>query len=309
MYLYILKRAALGFITLMGVVLLVFVGVRLTGDPALLYLPLDASDEARQQFSAAHGFDDPIPVQLLHYVTGLFQGDFGTSLRRGEPALQVVLQHYPNTLLLAALGMGGALFLAVTLGAISGAKPMSPLDRIVGLVSLACASIPDFWLGLLLIFGLAVQGGLFPTSGTGAPQYWVLPVLTIMARPFGLLTQVVRGSMVDAMASPYIATGRSKGIAEFRVIYVHALRNAWLPIITVAGDLTVSLINGAIVVESVFGIPGIGMLLIDAVYQRDFAIVQAIIIVTGTTIILLNLLIDLLYARVNPRIRVQARTS
>jgi len=304
---YITQRALLGFATLIGVVLLVFVAVRLTGDPAMLYLPLDASQEARDHFSAQHGFDDPIPVQLLAYVAGILHGDFGVSLRRSEPALQVVLQHYPNTLLLAFLGLAGALVLAVVLGAASGAKPMSRLDRGTGVVSLACASIPDFWLALVLIFGLAVRGGLFPTSGTGGPEYWVLPVVTIMARPFGLLTQVVRGAMVDAMAAPYIATGRSKGLPERRVVFVHALRNAWLPIVTVAGDLAVSLVNGAIVVESVFGIPGVGRLLIDAVYQRDFAIVQAVIIVTGTTIILLNLAIDLLYARINPRIRVEAR--
>jgi peptide/nickel transport system permease protein len=179
--------------------------------------------------------------------------------------------------------------------------------RIVTVVSLSCSSIPDFWLGLVLIFGLAIQGRLFPTSGAYGPQYWVLPVITIMARPFGLLTQVVRGSMTDAMASPYILTARAKGIFETRVVFVHGLRNAWLPIITIAGDLTVSLINGAIIVETLFGIPGVGQLLITSVNQRDFAVVQAVVLVTGTTIILLNLLIDVLYARVNPRIRMAVK--
>lgn len=309
MFRYLSQRTVLGLVTLMGVVLLVFIAVRLTGDPAMLYLPLDASQEAREAFSQLHGFDQPIPVQLLDYIVGIFQGDFGESLRRSEPALEVVLRHYPYTLLLAALGMGIALILAVLLGAASGARPMSRLDRLVGMVSLTCASIPDFWLGLVLIFTFAVQAGILPTSGTGGPEYWVLPVLTIAARPFGLLTQVVRGAMVDATSAPYVSTARAKGIHEGRVVYRHALRNAWLPIVTVAGDLTVSLINGAIVVESVFGIPGVGLLLIDAVYQRDFAIVQAVIIVTGTTIILLNLFIDLLYARLNPRIRMEAKLS
>ncbi len=302
---YIGKRALLGVLSLFGVVLAVFVVVRLTGDPAMLYLPLDAPQEARDRFSEQHGFDQPIHVQLLNYLGGLLQGDFGASLRRSEPALEVVLRHYPNTLLLAALGLAGALALAALLGTLSGSRPMSRLDRGVSLVSLSCSSIPDFWLALVLIFTLSVRAGLFPTSGTGGPQYWVLPVLTIMARPFGLLTQVVRGALVDAMASPYVVTARSKGLPERMIVVRHGLRNAWLPIVTVAGDLAVGLVNGAIVVESVFGIPGGGRLLIDAVYQRDFAIVQAVIIVTGATIILLNLLIDLLYAWINPRIRVE----
>jgi peptide/nickel transport system permease protein len=304
---YIARRALLGLIALIGVSLLVFVAVRLTGDPAQLYLPLNASNEARKEFSHLRGFDQPIIVQLGSYLAGVLHGDLGQSLRLGRPALAVVLEHYPNTLLLAGLGMAGALLLAVLLGGLSGARPMSRLDRAVTVVSLACSSIPDFWMGLMLIFGLAIQGRLFPTSGADGPQYWVLPVITIMARPFGLLTQVVRGAMTDAMAAPYVATARSRGVGEPRVIFVHALRNAWLPIITVAGDLTVSLVNGAIIVETLFGIPGVGQLLIDSVNQRDFAVVQATVIVTGATIILLNLLIDVLYARVNPRIRLAVR--
>lgn len=300
---YLGRRVLQGMGSLVAVILLVFVAVRLTGDPAMLYLPLSASVEARQRFDELRGFNDPILVQMLRYLGGVLHGDFGESLRQGEPALRVVVEHYPNTLLLAGLGVLGALVLAVWLGALSGARPMSLLDRGVSAVSLSCASIPDFWLGLVLVFFVAVQARALPTSGVGSWQHWVLPVITIMARPFGLLTQVVRGAMVDAMASPYIATARSKGISETRIVFTHALRNAWIPVITVAGDLTVGLVNGAIIVESVFGIPGVGLLLINAIYQRDFAIVQAVVIVTGTTIIVLNLFIDLLYARMNPKIR------
>ena len=304
MYTYVGRRVAQGAVSLVAVALLVFAAVRLTGDPALLYLPLNASAETRREFDQARGFNDPILVQLLHYLQGVGHGDFGLSLTQGVPALHVVLLHFPNTLLLAGLGVGCALVLSVTLGALCAARPMSALDRAISAVALSCASIPDFWLALVLVFVFAVRLEVVPTSGIGDWTHWILPVVTITARPFGQLSQVVRGAMVDAMASPYVATGRSKGISETRILFVHALRNAGLPIITIAGDTAVGFVNGAIIVETVFGIPGVGKLLIDSINNRDFAVVQADVIVTGTTIILLNILIDLLYLRVNPRIRV-----
>lgn len=302
---YLAKRVVQSVLTLGGVIVLVFIAVRLTGDPAVMYLPLDAPQELREQFSQSRGFNDPIPEQLARYVGGLAQGDFGESLRRGEPALDVVLRHYPYTLLLAAIAIGLASTLAIVAGTIGGSRPMSLVDRIVSLSSLLSASTPDFWLGLMLVYFVAIVAGLLPTSGTGGWQYWILPVATLMARPFGLLTQVVRGSMIEALSAPYVATARAKGVPEVRVRYVHALRNAVIPIITVVGDLVVGVINGAVVVESIFGIPGVGKLMIDSINQRDFAIVQAVVLVTGACIIGLNLAIDVLYMSANPRFRHQ----
>lgn len=209
---YLAKRVVQSVLTLGGVIVLVFIAVRLTGDPAVMYLPLDAPQELREQFSQSRGFNDPIPEQLARYVGGLAQGDFGESLRRGEPALDVVLRHYPYTLLLAAIAIGLASTLAIVAGTIGGSRPMSLVDRIVSLSSLLSASTPDFWLGLMLVYFVAIVAGLLPTSGTGGWQYWILPVATLMARPFGLLTQVVRGSMIEALSAPYVATALSAKI-------------------------------------------------------------------------------------------------
>ena len=176
-------------------------------------------------------------------------------------------------------------------------------DRVGGLASLAAASAPDFWVAITAILLFSVSLGWLPTSGFGGFPYWIMPVTVLMLRPFGLLVQVVRASMLDALASAYVKTARSKGVRERSVVFVHALRNACLSIVTVAGDLTVGLINGAVIVETVFGWPGVGKVMIDAVIQRDFATVQAAIMVTATAIFLMNIVIDLIYVALDPRVR------
>jgi peptide/nickel transport system permease protein len=170
-------------------------------------------------------------------------------------------------------------------------------------LSLAGASAPDFWIALIGILVFAVALGWLPTSGTGTPWHWVLPIAVLFVRPFGLLVQVVRGSMIGALSSAYVKTARAKGVRERAVIFVHALRNGMLPVITVAGDQAAGIINGAVIVETVFGFPGVGKLMIDAISHRDFAVIQAAIMVTAVAIFVMNIVIDIAYAVLDPRIR------
>ncbi|WP_207914890.1 ABC transporter permease [Neorhizobium sp. S3-V5DH] len=300
---YIGRRAYHSIISLVGLLTLVFFLTRLTGDPSALYLPLDSSLEAREAFARLNGLDQPIYVQFLQYLQNLLSLDFGQSLRQNRSAIDVALEAFPATLKLAFVAMALATTLAITVGALAAARPGSIFDRVAGLVSLAGASTPDFWIAIVGILVLAVGLGVLPTSGTGTGWHWIMPIAVLMLRPFGLLVQVVRGTMISALASPYIKTAHAKGMKRHKIIFGHALRNSLLPVITVAGDLATGLINGAVVVETIFGWPGIGKLMIDSIIQRDFAVVQSTILVTAIAIFIVNIAIDLLYVMLDPRIR------
>ena len=229
--------------------------------------------------------------------------DLGQSLRKERPALEVVLQAFPTTLALAAVTMSIAIAGALVVGALAAYRPGGAFDRASTLISLAGASAPDFWIAIVAILLFAVNLGWLPTSGTGSFWHWLMPIGVLLVRPLGLLVQVVRGAMLGALSSPYVKTARAKGVRERAVIFVHALRNAMLPVITVAGDLAAGIVNGAVIVETVFGWPGVGKLMIDAVTQRDFALVQAAVLVTAVAIFVMNLVIDIAYAVLDPRVR------
>jgi peptide/nickel transport system permease protein len=303
MFAYIGRRAYHSVISVIGLLTLVFFLTRLTGDPSALYLPLDSSLEARQAFATLNGLDQPIYVQFLHYLHNLASLDFGQSLRQNRSAIEVALEAFPATLQLAFVAMALATGLAIVIGALAAARPGSLFDRIAGTVSLAGASTPDFWIAIVGILVFSVGLGLLPTSGTGTALHWIMPIAVLMLRPFGLLVQVVRGTMISALASPYIKTAHAKGMKPRKIIFGHALRNSLLPVITVAGDLMTGLVNGAVVVETIFGWPGIGKLMIDSIVQRDFAVVQSTILVTAIAIFVVNIAIDLLYVALDPRIR------
>ncbi|MGK9340227.1 ABC transporter permease [Sinorhizobium meliloti] len=300
---YIGRRAYHSVISVIGLLTLVFFLTRLTGDPSALYLPLDSSLEARQAFARLNGLDQPIYVQFFQYLQNLMSLDFGQSLRQNRSAIEVALEAFPATLKLALVAMTLATVLAIVVGALAAARPGSLFDRVAGLISLAGASTPDFWIAIVGILVFAVGLGMLPTSGTGTALHWIMPIVVLMLRPFGLLVQVVRGTMISALASPFIKTAHAKGMKRRKIIFGHALRNSLLPVITVAGDLATGLINGAVVVETIFGWPGIGKLMIDSIVQRDFAVVQSTILVTAIAIFIVNIAIDLLYAVLDPRIR------
>ena len=297
------KRALASAISLIGLVVLVFFLSRLTGDPTDLYLPVDASQESRENFRKIHGLNDPLMIQFARYVGDLARLDFGMSIRRAEPAIDAVMRGFGWTLQLAAITMVLVTAMAILIGSLAAFRVGGVFDRMATFFSLIGASAPEFWVAIVAIVLFSVNLGWVPTSGTGTPWHWILPIGVLFIRPFGLILQVVRGSMISTLSSAYIKTARAKGLKNRPIIFVHALRNAMLPVITVMGDQAAGLLNGAVVVETIFGFPGVGKLMIDSILQRDFAVVLAAIMVTAFAIFIMNLLIDILYAVLDPRIR------
>lgn len=305
---FVLQRSLHGLLSLIGIVLLVFVLPRLTGSPARLYLPEDATEEMVRQFNAQNGFDEPIYIQLWNFIRGVAHLDFGRSLLYNSPALDVVMNRYPATLRLAAVATVIFTVVGVLIGCIGAARKGTRTDDATRLTSLVALSVPDFWVGITCIAVFAVYLNVLPTSGAGGVQYWILPLIALTLRPIGVLTQVSRSSMIEELDSEYVRVARSKGVDERSVVLKHALRNAALPIVTVAGVLLAQLVNGALVVETVFGWPGVGNLMVTAIRGRDFAVIQAVVLVTGAAIIVLNFMIDLAYSWLNPQIRLGAMT-
>ncbi|MBY4110571.1 ABC transporter permease [Rhodococcus fascians] len=304
MFRFLRRRIYTSLIPLFVVLLGVFFLARLTGDPTSLYLPESATQAQREAFRATNGFDQPVLTQLLEYFKGVVQLDFGQSLRTGEDASAMALRAFPATLQLAFATMFLAILGAVIIGCWAAYRPNSLADRISSLLSMTAASIPDFWFAIMGVYVFAILFGWLPTSGVDSGMLsWVLPIATLLIRPLGVLTQVVRGAMVSALSAPYVRLARSKGAGDLRVVTHHALRNAAAPALTVAGDLMVGLVNGAVVVEAIFGWPGIGKLMIDAILQRDFAVLQAAVLLTAVSIFVLNIVIDACYALLDARVR------
>ena len=303
MLIYLRKRIVSSALPLVVVIVGVFALARMTGNPASLYLPLNATQQMRDAFTERNGLDQPLLVQMADYFGGVLRLDFGQSLRTGQDAAAMALRAFPATLQLAAITMVLAILLALVVGCWAALKPNGIADRISSFISMAAASIPDFWLAIVGIWVFAITLGWLPTSGVSGAGAWVLPIATLLLRPFGVLVQIVRGSMVSALSEPYIKLARSRGAGELRVVTHHALRNAAAPALTVAGDLTVGLVNGAVVVETIFGWPGIGKLMIDSILQRDFAVLQAAVLLTAVAIFALNILIDMGYALLDARVR------
>lgn len=301
---FLLLRLIVSVVTVVGVVVIVFFLARLTGSPASLYLPEGASPERYAQFNKEHGFDLPMWEQFIQFLSGAVHLDFGESIWQQRPAIDAALEAMPPTLLLAAIALGLSLLVAVPLGTVAAKHKFKPLDRFISLSSLTTASIPDFWFALVGVLFFAVQLRVLPTSGAESAASWVLPVVTLMLAPVGVMIQITRGAMIDALGSGYVQNARARGFSSQRLAYRHALRNAALPIITVAGDRAAGMVNGVIIVGIVFAFPGIGTLIIAAVLNRDFALIQACIFVVGIAVVLLNILVDLTYAYADPRVRI-----
>ena len=299
---YILRRGLNSTVALLGLLIAVFVLTRMTGDPASLYLPDTATAADREAYAIQHGYADPVPIQFARYVWDLLHFDFGTSMRQQRSAMEVVLDGLPTTLVLASVALTVTVVVSIVVGALAASRPGSVFDRMATTISLGGGSAPDFWVALVCILVFAVWLRLLPTSGTGGLEYWIMPVFIVALRPVALLTQVVRGTMISVLSAPYIKTAQAKGLRR-RTVLVHALRSSLLPVITVAGDIAVGMINGSIIAETVFGLNGVGKLLIDAILQRDFAVVQSAVLVIAIGILVLNIIIDVLYGLVDPRIR------
>ena len=275
----------------------------LVGDPVDLMLRPEATEEQRQALRERLGLNDPILVQFGRFVSGAVRGDFGESIWQRVPALPVVLDRLPATLYLATATLLLAVPLSILLGIISAIRPGSIVDRIVTVVSLGGVSTADFWLGLMLILLFAVRLSWLPTSGYGGFQFVILPAMALAFRPLGRISQVVRSAMLDQFSQPYVITARAKGLTERVVVYLHTLKNAAIPVATLVGDEAASLLNGAVVIETVFGWPGVGILLIQAIERRDLPLIEASVIVIAVMIVTVNLVIDLTYSFLDPRVR------
>lgn len=300
---YIIKRIAHALLLLAVLAVVVFFATHLLGDPASLMLRPEATQEQRQALRVDLGLNDPLPQQFARFVGNLARGDLGDSIWQGAPALPIALERLPRTLYLAAVTLALAVPLAIVLGVVSALHPRSLADRLVSVISLIGASIADFWLALMLILLFAVQLRWLPTSGFGGLSFVILPALALAVRPLGRISQVVRSTMLDESAKSYVTTARAKGLAEPVVTYVHTLKNAAIPILTLTGDEAAALLNGAVVIETVFGWPGIGILLIQAIEKRDLPLIEACVLVIAVMVITLNLLIDLAYSLLDPRVR------
>ena len=300
---YLIRRLAQSALVFAGLITLIFFLARVTGDPTDHYLPLTATTEQRAAFSRAHGFDRPVLDQYGDFVVDVARLDFGTSLWLSAPALETVLGRLPQTLLLSALTMTLSFSVALILGSLSALWPRSWIDRLTSFVSLVGVSIADFWLALVLIIVFAVKLRVLPTSGTGDWTHLVLPITTLSLPLMGRLSQITKVAIGEQLTAAYVTTARAKGLRSSQVLSGHVWRNALLPVLTVAGIQLAGLINGAVIVETVFGWPGIGKLTVDAITRRDFPIVQATVFVVALMTFALNLIVDLCYAAIDPRIR------
>ncbi|MEA2523323.1 MAG: peptide/nickel transport system permease protein [Thermomicrobiales bacterium] len=280
-----------------------FFVTHLLGDPARLMLRPEATEEQVQQLRESLGLNDPLLVQFGRFMGDLVRGDIGNSLWQRVPAMPIVIGRLPATLYLAGVTLALAIPLALTLGIVSAIKPRSLADRVVTVVSLAGVSTADFWLGLMLILFFAVELGWLPTSGYGGINFVVLPAAALAVRPIGRVSQVVRSAMLEEMSKPYVTTARAKGLGERIVIISHTLKNAAIPILTMMGDEAAALLNGAVVIETLFGWPGVGILLIQAIEKRDLPLIEATVIVIAVMIVSVNLLVDLVYTLIDPRVR------
>jgi glutathione transport system permease protein len=300
---FLLRRLAGSLAVLAGVAAVVFFILHLTGDPAAIMVAPDATKSEIAAFRHAQGFDRPLVVQFVAYAGGLLHGDIGNSLRHETPALALVLERLPATMELAFFALGVMLLVAVPAGVISAIKPNSAIDWIVRLFALVGQSAPTYWIGLMLILLFGVGLGWLPVSGIGGLRHLILPGLTLGFFSAAKIMRLTRASMLETLGTDYLRTAAAKGLAPVRVIVNHALRNAWLPIVTALGIEFGTLLSGAIITENIFAWPGIGRLAVQGVLDRDFPVVEGVVLITATIFVLINVLVDVTYAALDPRIR------
>lgn len=301
---YILRRVAMTIPVLIGITLLLFVSIRLLpGDPALYLAGEFAPVEYVEQIRHDQGLDQPVLVQYAIYLRNVSRGDLGRSVKSRRPVFDEVRDRLPFTVQLAASGMLVAAAIGLSTGIVSAIRRRSPLDYLSMVVALLGISVPIFWLGLMLILFFAVTLHLVPAGGTGSPAHMVLPALTLGLSAAGILARLTRSSMLEVLDSDYVRTARAKGLREVVVILRHAFANAAIPVLTVLGLQFGYLMGGAVITESVFGLPGMGRLILDAIVSRDYPLVQGALLTFATLFALVNLIVDVLYVVVDPRIR------
>jgi peptide/nickel transport system permease protein len=299
----ILGRLAQAFVTFLLLTLMVFILARLTGDPAPLVLSADATREDFDFFRRQYGLDGNLLMQYLTFLGNVLTFDFGVSFRMRTPAIDIVLAAIGPTLKLAGLSVLFAGIMGVALGTLAATTKSKTVDTLVNFISSVGQAVPSFWLGMMLIIMFAVTIPLFPTSGYGTPAHYVLPVLTLSFFACSSIIRLARANMQEALKSDFVHMERVLGLSEVRIVLKHALRNASLPIITYLGLQFGLLLSGAIVTERVFSWPGLGQVIVDAILNRDYPVIQATVLVTAVLFLLINLLVDVVVILLDPRLR------
>lgn len=306
---YFIQRIALAAVSVVGVLVVVFLLIRVSGDPTLLMASPDARPEDIQKMRESLGLDKPLPVQFAYYIRDIAHLDFGKSFHWREPAINLVLSRFPATLKVAVGAFVVSLLLGIPVGTYAALRRGRISDTLARLFALAGQAMPTYWLGIMLILLFSVKLGLLPTSGTGGIRYIVLPAITLGWFTTAANARLLRSSLLDVLSQEYIVVAHSKGLRRSTVIIRHALRNAWIPLITLLGMEISTLVSGSALVETVFAIPGIGQLAVQAVFARDYPVVQAIVICTSLILITSNLVVDLAYGLIDPRIRLSGKSS
>ncbi|MCC8166231.1 MAG: ABC transporter permease [Planctomycetes bacterium] len=302
---YIIRRLLQGVLTFLGISVLVFVLGRLTGDPVLLLAPESATEEQKQEIRESLGLADPIPVQYWNFISNAVQGDFGRSYVTKQTVRDMIAVALPNTLRLAFTAFFLAVVLAIPIGIFVALKRNTIWDLFGNFLALVGQALPNFWLALVLMLVFSVYLKWLPISGSERWTNMVLPTLTIALQSVGYFVRMVRSSTLEVLEQEYIRTARGKGVREFFVVMKHALKNALIPVVTVMGIQFGNMLSGAFVIETVFAWPGLGRLGVTALFTRDFAVIQGVILVSTTIFVLVNLLVDITYTILDPRIRLE----
>ena len=302
---YILIRMGWAFIALWAVSILVFGLARITGSPTDTLLSFEATDEQRELMAAYWGLNKSLPEQYGIFIGNIFQGDLGDSFKWRQPVADLVKERFPNTIILALLAIALATVIAVPLGVLSAVNRNSFLDTFGKSIALIGQSAPPFWLGLMMMWIFAVRLDLVPTSGMGGVSSFILPTVALGLFWVAAMMRLIRSAMLDVLDSEYVKLARIKGLAEWKVVWKHVLRNAAIAPLTYFGIILGNLLVGSVTVETVFAWPGLGYLVFEAVIIRDYPLVQAIVLIFSVLFIAVNLLVDILYAYLDPRIRYQ----
>ncbi|KKB73356.1 ABC transporter permease [Bacillus sp. FSL M8-0052] len=311
---YIIRRTLMSIPILLGITILSFAIMKAApGDPMALMMDPTISAADREKFIEKYGLNEPEHIQYLKWLGNMVQGDFGTSIvRKGMPVTELILARLPNTLLLMLVSTILALLISIPFGVLSARRPYSKLDYGITFTSFIGLAVPNFWLGLILIMFLAVNLGWFPTGGVmtinsdfslwDRIHHLILPAFVLATADMAGLTRYTRSSMLDVLRQDYMRTARAKGFKENRVVYKHGLRNGLLPVITIFGLMIPSFIGGAVVTEQIFSWPGLGKLFVDSAFQRDYPVIMAMTVISAVLVVIGNLIADILYAIVDPRI-------
>ncbi len=299
---YILKRLWHTVYVIVGISVIAFFFIHLSGDPVMLMLPSDASMYEIEDLREKLGFNDPMWQQYLRFATSAIVGDFGESLYYHVPAMELILERLPASLELAVAAMIVALIVAVPLGIISAVKRGSFIDMTSMIFALFGLSMPHFWLGIMMILLFSVTLGWLPTSGRGGIEHLIMPSLALGLSLMAMFARLTRSVMLEVLGQDYIRTAKAKGLKQSLIIGKHALKNAMIPLVTVAGMQFGFLIGGTVIIETVFAWPGVGRLVVQAIFNRDYPLVQATVLILAVIFVLVNLFVDLIYVYLDPQI-------